>query len=113
MSSQQSDDTTQQKDGKGTFGEFLSNAVKTPGVRNIEAAYSRAGASNHHTPGSASKLGSQDQQGASAYQGVGSQRFADGISNQRSEVRFEEMNRIRDKTDALYSLLPLERFSTT
>ncbi|KAF8863418.1 hypothetical protein BDZ45DRAFT_670370 [Acephala macrosclerotiorum] len=59
---------------------------KTPGVRNIEAAYSRAGASNHHTPGSATKLGSQDQVGASEAQGVGSQKFADGFSDQRQEV---------------------------
>jgi len=110
MSSQQ---PTQHKDDKGAFENFLSNAMKTPGVKNIEAAYSRAGASNHHTPGSASKLGSQDQQGASAHQGVGSQRFADEISDQRSEVKVEEMNKCRNETNALYSLLPLERLSTT
>lgn len=74
----------QKKGDIGLLGGLLSG--KTPGVRNIEAAYSRAGASNHHTPGSATKLGSQDQVGASEAQGVGSQKFADGISDQRQEV---------------------------
>lgn len=69
---------------KVTLGDLVSS-VKTPGVSNIEKAYSRAGASNHHTPGSASKLGSQDQNGASEAQGVGSAKFADGISDQRQE----------------------------
>ena len=69
---------------------FLSNLVsgKTPGVRNIEAAYSRAGASNNHTPGVASQLGSQDQKsGATEHQGVGSDKFRERISDQRQEVR--------------------------
>lgn len=74
----------QKKGDTGLLGGLLSG--KTPGVRNIEAAYSRAGASNHHTPGSATKLGSQEQFGANEGQGVGSQRFADGISDQRQEV---------------------------
>jgi hypothetical protein len=67
---------------------FLSNLLsgKTPAVRNIEKAYSRAGASNHHTPGAATKLGSQDQTGKSEHQGVGSAKFAEGISDQRAEV---------------------------
>ena len=61
--------------------------TKTWGVQNIEKAYSRAGASNHHTPGSASKLGSQDQGGnVHEHQGVGSDKFAAGVSDQRSEV---------------------------
>ena len=89
MSSDQTPDqpahTTELKGDKTTLGSFLSN-ISTPGVKNIEAAYSRAGASNHHTPGSASKLGSQDQQGASEHQGVGSDKFRDGISDQRAEV---------------------------
>lgn len=59
----------------------------TPGVKRIEAAYSRAGATSHHTPGSASKLGSQDQMPAhGAHQGVGSAQFADGIADQRTQV---------------------------
>merc|ERR1711939_901622 len=69
---------------------FLSNLVsgKTPAVKNIEAAYSRAGATNNHTPGAASQLGSQDQKsGASEHQGVGSAKFKEGISDQRQEVR--------------------------
>merc|ERR1712225_181117 len=67
---------------------FLSNLVsgKTPAVKNIEAAYSRAGATNNHTPGAASQLGSQDQKsGASEHQGVGSAKFEEGISDQRQE----------------------------
>lgn len=68
---------------------FLSDLVagKTPGVKNIEAAYSRAGATNHHTPGAASKLGSQDQKGGvHEHQGVGSNKFKEGFSDQRQEV---------------------------
>jgi hypothetical protein len=63
------------------------SGIKTPGVANIEAAYSRAGATNHHTPGHASKLGSQDQTpGSEHHQGVGSEKFANGMSDQRTEV---------------------------
>jgi len=68
---------------KDTLTAMLSG--KTAGVKGIEAAYSRAGATAHHTPGSASYLGSQNQKGASEAQGVGSQKFADGISDQRQE----------------------------
>jgi hypothetical protein len=82
--SDQPDPTTQPKGEKGFLGDLLSG--KTPAVRNIEKAYSRAGASNHHTPGAATKLGSQDQTGTSEHQGVGSSKFAEGISDQRSEV---------------------------
>ncbi|KAL2064916.1 hypothetical protein VTL71DRAFT_4056 [Oculimacula yallundae] len=67
---------------------FLANLVsgKTPGVKNIEAAYSRAGASNHHTPGAATSLGSQDQTPRTQdVQGVGSAKFKDAISDQRQE----------------------------
>lgn len=76
-----------QSSDAGRQGSFLSNFVsgKTPGVRNIEAAYVRAGASTNHTPGYASKLG--DQKDAPVGQGVGSQKFADGIQTQRTEVR--------------------------
>jgi hypothetical protein len=86
--SAKSDITTSQKDDKDEKG-MLSGILptKTWGVENIEKAYSRAGASNHHTPGSASRLGSQDQDGAvHEHQGVGSAKFADDISDQRSEV---------------------------
>ncbi len=73
------------KEDQGVLGGLISG--RTWGVQNIEKAYSRAGASSHHTPGSASKLGSQDQQGAvHEHQGVGSAKFADGISDQRIEV---------------------------
>jgi len=77
--------TTEHKGDKSTLGSLFSG-IGTPGVKNIEAAYSRAGATNHHTPGSASKLGSQDQEGASEHQGVGSSKFSDGIGDQRAEV---------------------------
>ncbi|KAE8445024.1 hypothetical protein EG329_014030 [Mollisiaceae sp. DMI_Dod_QoI] len=82
-----SDSTTPaQEEKKGDTG-YLGGLIsgKTPGVRNIEAAYSRAGASNHHTSGAATKLGSQEQVGTNEAQGVGSQKFADRISDQRRE----------------------------
>ncbi|KAF7958941.1 hypothetical protein EAE96_002467 [Botrytis aclada] len=64
----------------------LLPSFKTPGVQNIEAAYSRAGASNNHTPGYASTLGSQSQKpGSEMEQGVGSEKFREGISDQRVE----------------------------
>lgn len=74
----------QEPQQKGIVENLL--AGKTPGVSNIEAAYSRAGATNNQTPGHASKLGSQNQQGGSAHQGVGSKKFADNVSDQRQEV---------------------------
>lgn len=86
MSSEEPPHTTEQKGDKGTLGDFISNVIKTPGVKNIEAAYSRAGATNHHTPGSASQLGNQSQVGANEGKGVGSQHFTDKISDQRQEV---------------------------
>jgi hypothetical protein len=53
-------DTTEYAKGdKGTFGETITNL--TPGVKNIQAAYIRAGATHDHTPGSAGRLGSQEQ----------------------------------------------------
>ncbi|TVY86782.1 hypothetical protein LAWI1_G003290 [Lachnellula willkommii] len=90
----------QDKKPTSTIGDLLSG--KTPGVKNIEAAYSRAGASNHHTPGSASKLGSQEQAGASAQQGVGSKKFKDEISDQRQEpsVVGKMFNNLMNGTDS-------------
>lgn len=85
-----SDQTTDQSttsEPKGMLGNLLSG--KTPGVSNIEAAYSRAGATANHTPGSATKLGSQEQHGADQEaQGVGSDNFKERISDQRQEVCF-------------------------
>lgn len=75
---------------EGSNGGFLSNLLsgKTPGVANIEAAYSRAGATNHHTPGHASALGNSNKQDTVADgQGVGSKKFSEGIQDQREEVR--------------------------
>ncbi|TGO31354.1 hypothetical protein BPAE_0001g02560 [Botrytis paeoniae] len=64
----------------------LLPSFKTPG----ESAYSRAGASNNHTPGHASTLGSQSQKpGSEIAQGVGSEKFSEGISDQRVEGRGE------------------------
>jgi len=75
---------TAEQPGK-TSGSWLSD-VRIPGVANIEAAYSRAGASNHHTPGYASQLGSQDQKGGSEHrQGVGSKEFEDSLSDQNAD----------------------------
>jgi hypothetical protein len=48
----------------------------------MEAAWSRAGASAHHTPGAATKLGSQDQIGASEQSGSGSR----GVSGNASAL---------------------------
>jgi hypothetical protein len=93
MSAKPTDVTSSQQANKKEEGGVLSSITgilptKTWGVENIEKAYSRAGASNHNTPGSASKLGSQDQGGdVHEHQGVGSTKFAEGISDQRSEVR--------------------------
>ncbi|TVY25004.1 hypothetical protein LHYA1_G005146, partial [Lachnellula hyalina] len=77
--------SSQDKTTSSNLGDLISGT--TPGVKSIEAAYSRAGASVHHTPGSASKLGSQEQAdaSASAHQGVGSAKFKDSISDQRQE----------------------------
>jgi hypothetical protein len=84
-SSDLSSQKTEPSQEKGFLGNLL--AGKTPGVGNIEAAYSRGGATNNHMPGHASKLGSQDQQvGSQDHQGVGSAKFVDGISDQRQEV---------------------------
>lgn len=60
-------------------------AGKTPAVSSIEAAYSRAGATNTHTPGVATALGQQGQLGDEA-KGVGSKHFTDNFANQREEV---------------------------
>jgi hypothetical protein len=79
MSSQDQDKPT-----SSNLGSIISG--KTWGVQNIEAAYSRAGASNHHTPGSAMKLGSQEQAWTSEHQEVGSSKFKESISDQRNEV---------------------------
>jgi len=70
-----------QGDKPTILGGILSG--KTWGVQNVEAAYSRAGASNHHTPGYASKLGSQEQ--PTDGQGVGSDNFKGKFSDQRQE----------------------------
>ena len=66
----------------------MGGSFKTPGVKNIEKAYSRAGASNNHTPGHASKLGSQEQGSAGGYegQGVGSSKFGENYQGSRREV---------------------------
>ena len=86
MSSNQAADTTQPKAEEAPSGSWFSS-LKPPGVKNIEEAYTRAGATNHHTPGYASKLGSQDQEGGGEnHQGVGSDNFKDGFADQRSEV---------------------------
>jgi hypothetical protein len=64
------DHETQNKGAHGTFGGMSFGDTK--GVKGIEAAFSRAGGSTHHTPGSASKLGSQEQNGANEGKGFGS-----------------------------------------
>lgn len=83
--SSQPNQATDNNTEKGFLANLLSG--KTPAVRNIEKAYSRAGASNHHTPGVATKLGSQEQPSATESQGLGSAKFADRYSDQRVEVR--------------------------
>ncbi|KAF4633736.1 hypothetical protein G7Y89_g4376 [Cudoniella acicularis] len=82
--SSESDNLNRDQGGNSIFSGI--SPARISGVKNIEAAYSRAGASNHHTPGSASKLRPQDQQGAvEEQQGVGSEKFADNISDGRYE----------------------------
>lgn len=69
----------------GTLGGLLSGT--TFGVQNIEAAYSRAGAATNHTPGYASKLGSQEQPKALDGVGSGSKKSGDdGVAGQSGEV---------------------------
>jgi hypothetical protein len=53
------EDTEYSKGDRSTVGDMVTNM--TPGVKSIQAAYSRAGATDHHTPGAASKLGSEEQ----------------------------------------------------
>ncbi|APA06447.1 predicted protein [Sclerotinia sclerotiorum 1980 UF-70] len=61
-------------------------SLKPPGVQNIENAHTRAGGSANHTPGYASTLGSQDQRGRTdEYRGVDSEKFKEGILDQRTE----------------------------
>ena len=73
------------KGDKGTLGDFLTS--KTPACSNIEAAYTRAGGSAHHTPGAASALGSQNHKGANGVQGLGSEKYEGGNGiNPDSEV---------------------------
>jgi hypothetical protein len=69
-----------------SLGDLLSG--RTAAVQNVEAAYSRAGATAHYTPGYASKLGSQEQHpdGQAQTQGLGSQSFKEGYQDQRPEV---------------------------
>ena len=47
-----------QEGDKGTFGDMITNL--TPGVKNIQAAYNRRGAADHHMRVAAAKLGSQE-----------------------------------------------------
>ncbi|TGO65082.1 hypothetical protein BCON_0004g00790 [Botryotinia convoluta] len=76
-------DSNDDKKSTSALSDLLPS-FKTPG----ESAYSRAGASNNHTPGYASTLGSQSQKpGSEMAQGVGSEKFSEGISDQRVEVR--------------------------
>ena len=72
-----------QKPAESFLGDLL--AGKTPAVKNMEAAWTRAGAGNNHTPGHASKLGSQDQPDKNG-SGIGSKAFQDTIGDQRPEV---------------------------
>lgn len=75
------DHTTYSKGDKTTLGDMITDL--TPGVKNVQAAYSRAGGTNHHTPGSASKLGSQEQHGRNETPYVGGQK----VSGDGKEVR--------------------------
>jgi hypothetical protein len=76
---------TEHKGDKGSLGDRISGT--TFGVQNIEAAYSRAGASAHHTPGAASKLGSQNQQGVNEGKGVSNPKTgADGRPQEVSSL---------------------------
>jgi hypothetical protein len=92
MSAKPTDITRSQQADTKEEGGLLSGITgmlptQTWGVQNIEKAYSRAGACNHQTPGSASRLGSQDQGGnVHEHQGVGSAKFAEGFSDQRRDV---------------------------
>ncbi|PQE20849.1 hypothetical protein CJF30_00002161 [Rutstroemia sp. NJR-2017a BBW] len=76
---------SEHKGDKGSLGDRISGS--TIGVQNIEAAYSRAGASAHHTPGAASKLGTQNQQGVNEGKGVSNPKNgADGRPQEVSSI---------------------------
>ncbi|PQE27111.1 hypothetical protein CJF32_00000050 [Rutstroemia sp. NJR-2017a WRK4] len=76
---------TEHKGDKGSLGDKISGS--TIGVQNIEAAYSRAGASAHHTPGAASKLGTQNQQGVNEGKGMSNPKNgADGRPQEPSMI---------------------------
>lgn len=95
MSHSASSQPVQNEHPEAGEGGLLSQ-IKTPAIGNIEAAYSRAGATNNHTPGYASKLGSQDQApGSQDHQGVGSAKFAANHQDQRQEVSVLIMRRGR------------------
>jgi hypothetical protein len=73
---------------RGSAASFFS--IRTPGVRNIEAAYNRAGATAHYTPGHASQLGAQHQHDHE--RGIGSNHFADRYQDQHlQQVRCESV----------------------
>jgi hypothetical protein len=76
---------TEHKGDKGSLGDRISGT--TFGVQNIEAAYSRAGGSAHHTPGAATKLGSMNQQGVNEGKGVSNPKNgADGKPQEVSSI---------------------------
>ena len=66
------------KGDQNTFGDTVSK-ISTGGVKNIEAAYQRQGASEHHTPEYAGTLGSQEGSNAGKAPGL---RAAQGKSQE-------------------------------
>jgi len=53
-----------------TFIGTLTDVAKTGGTKVVDEAFTKAGGSTHHTPGAASKLGSQEQDGANEGHGL-------------------------------------------
>lgn len=71
-----SDPDQNQHFGEGTLGSMVSG--KTPGVSNVEKAFSRGGGSSTHTPGSAAAAaaarGSSQSAGGAAQDKGGDQK---------------------------------------
>ncbi|KAI9729004.1 MAG: hypothetical protein M1828_000089 [Chrysothrix sp. TS-e1954] len=74
--------------GAGYLALSQMEDLKTPGMRNIEKAHTRAGGAPNHTPAQASKLG--DENDGNGYQredkSIQSKHFQDGISEQQPDA---------------------------
>lgn len=82
---------------------IAATLLRTPGVRNVEGAYSRGGGAPSHMPGAGTKTGSEDQiePRSTQMQGVGSEKFQATIGDQKPEkpVLQQAAHQMLDHTD--------------